>query len=165
MNEPVKPILPFRHSSETLAGLIYGVVTAMAVIAALAGKSANVLVISIIAFGTSLALALTYVYAHWLAGSYAGPEGHAGSRKAWQFELPTLAGPLILGAIMVVEKLAGVSTVVAAESTMWFGTMILFVLGYRIALQAGRGYRAAVGFGLLDSAIGASLVLAKVIIH
>lgn len=165
MNQTAKPILPFRHSSETLAGLIYGVVTAMAVIAALATKSANVLFMAAAAFGTALALAFTYVYAHWLAGSYSGTAGHAGGRKAWQFEAPTLIGPLILGVVMVVEKGAGLDTVTAAESTMWFGTLLLFILGYRIALQGGRGYRAAIAFGLLDAAIGASLVVAKVLVH
>lgn len=165
MPEPKRTLIPIRSSSETLAGLIYGVVTSMAVIAALANKSANVVLMAGAAIGTSLALALTYVYAHWLAGSYAGDEGHAGGRKAWQFELPTLVGPVLLGTILIVEKSAGVGTVAAAESTMWIGTLLLFFLGYRIALQAGRGYLAAAGFGLLDSAIGASLVLAKVLIH
>lgn len=165
MNHPSDPRIPFQFSSEALAGTIYGIVTAMAVYAALAGKATNVLVMAGIAFGTSLALALTYVYAHWLAGSYASEEGHAGGRKALQFELPTLIGPLFLGAVVMIEKAAGLDTVAAAESTMWIGTVLLFVLGYRIALQAGRSFRAAVGFGLLDAAIGASLVLAKVIIH
>jgi hypothetical protein len=66
---------------------------------------------------------------------------------------------------MVGEHLAGVDVVAAAESTMWIGTLILFVLGYRIALYGGRSYRAALGWGVLDAAIGASLVLAKVLVH
>ena len=41
----------------------------------------------------------------------------------------------------------------------------LFVLGFRIAQHGGRTHWAAVKFGLLDSAIGASLVVAKVIVH
>jgi secreted trypsin-like serine protease len=165
VNETVDPRIPFHFSSEALAGTIYGVVTAMAVYAALAGHSVNIILMAGIAFGTSLALALTYIYAHWLAGSYADAAGHAGGRKALQFELPTLIGPALLGVIVVIEKSAGVSTVAAAESTMWIGTVMLFILGYRIALLGGRGYRAAVGFGLLDASIGASLVLVKVLIH
>lgn len=165
MTEPTKPVFAIRLSSEALAGSIYGVVTAMAVYAALAGKSANVLLMASIALGTSIALALTYIYAHWLAGSYASDAGHAGARRAFQFELPTLIGPLVLGAVVLIEDAAGVSTVAAAESTMWIGTVLLFVLGYRIALLGGHGYRAAIGFGLIDSSIGALLVLAKVLIH
>ncbi len=55
--------------------------------------------------------------------------------------------------------------IVAAESAMWVGTALLFVLGYRISLQGGRGYRAAIGFGFLDAMIGASLVFVKVLVH
>lgn len=166
MSQPVQPIIKFRFSAEATAGTIYGFVTAMAVIAALASKSANVYFMAGAAIGASIALALTYIYAHWLAGSYAEvAAGHAGSRKAFQFELPTLLGPLILAVIMIAEHLAGVDTVAAAESTMWFGTFALFFLGFRISLQGGHGYRAAIGFGVLDAAIGASLVLAKVLVH
>lgn len=166
MSEPLQPIFKFRFAAETVAGLIYGFVTAMAVIAALADKAANVFFMAGAAFGTSLALALTYVYAHWLAGSYAkDAEGHTGSRKAFQFELPTLVGPIVLGVVMIAEHLAGIGTVPAAESTMWIGTILLFLLGYRIALQGGHRIRSAIGFGLLDALIGASLVLAKVLVH
>jgi hypothetical protein len=166
VNEVVHPVFKFRFSAEAVAGAIYGFVTAMAVIAALANKAANVYFMAGAALATVVALALTYIYAHWLAGSYStGTAGHAGSRVAFQFELPTLVGPLVLGAVMIVEHLAGVDTVAAAESTMWVGTAALFVLGYRIALQGGHAYKAAVGFGLLDALIGASLVLAKVLVH
>lgn len=161
----VKPIIGFKFSSETNAGFIYGVVTAMAVIAALADAEANVLYMAVAAFGTSAALALTFVYSHWLAGSYAGSADHAGGRAAFVFELPTLAGPLILGVVMVVEKALGLDTVTSAEATMWLGTFILFVLGYRIALQSGRSFRAAIGFGLLDALFGATIVLVKVLAH
>lgn len=166
MSEAVTPVLKFRFAAESVAGTIYGVVTAMAVIAALASKSANVYFMAGAAFGAALVLALTYIYAHWLAGSYTeNAAGHAGSRGAFRFELPTLIGPIVLGALMIIEHLAGVGPVVAAESTMWVGTVALFFLGYRIALQGGHGFRAALGFGLLDAAIGASLVLAKVLVH
>lgn len=164
MSDARDPRIPFQFSAESLAGAIYGIVTSMAVIAALASKSANVLFMALAAFATSLALALTYVYAHWLAGSYSD-KAHGGSRVAWRFELPTLIGPLLLGGVMMIEKAAGISTVAAAESTMWVGTVALFVLGYRIAMHGGHGRLAALGFGVLDALIGASLVLAKVLVH
>ena len=165
MNPPVEPRIAFRFTAEALAGTIYGFVTAMAVIAALADKAADVFVMSGAAIGASLALALTYVYAHWLAGSYSKQPGHAGSRNAWRFELPTLIGPVLLSVVMIGEHLAGVDVVAAAESTMWIGTAILLVLGYRIAIYGGHSRRAAVGWGLLDASIGASLVLVKVLVH
>lgn len=165
MSEPTKPLIPFHSSSEALAGSIYGIVTAMAVIAALANKANSVWFVAIAALGTALALSFTYIYAHWLAGSYSGAVGHAGARKALLFELPTLGGAFVLGLLMLIEGAAGVGTVVAAESAMWVGTALLFVLGYRISLQGGRGYRAAIGFGFLDAMIGASLVFVKVLVH
>lgn len=165
MNEVVHPVFKFRFSAESVAGTIYGFVTAMAVIAALANKAANVYFMAGAAIAAAVALALTYIYAHWLAGSYSSDAGHAGSRQAFQFELPTLVGPVLLSTVMVIEHLAGVDTVAAAESTMWVGTLALFFLGYRIALQGGHHYKAAIGFGLLDALIGASLVLAKVLVH
>ncbi|MGH2958343.1 MAG: hypothetical protein ACRDKE_01970, partial [Solirubrobacterales bacterium] len=151
-------------SAESLAGTIYGVVTAMAVIAALADSDANVYFMASVAIGTSIALALTFVYSHWLAGSYSD-QPHAGGRVAWRFELPTIIGPVLLSAIMIVIKLAGAKTYEAAEATMWIGVALLFLLGYRIALHGDRSRWAAVKFGLLDSAIGASLVVAKVVVH
>jgi hypothetical protein len=164
MSGKVQPTIPFWLSSESLAGLVYGVITAMAVIAALADADANVLLMAGAAIGTSLVLALNYVYAHWLAGSYAD-KAHGGSRVAWRFELPTLLGAVLLGVLMLLEKLAGVPTVAAAESTMWVGTALLFVLGYRIALYGGHGRIAALGYGVIDALIGASLVLLKVLVH
>lgn len=165
MRQPVKPIVGFKFSAETDAGFIYGVVTAMAVIAALADSDANVLYMAVAALGTSTALALTFIYAHWLASSHGGSDPHSGGRAAFALELPTLAGPLLLGLVMIVEHALGLGTVAAAESTMWLGTLILFVLGFRIALQAGRSYRAALGFGLIDALIGATIVLIKVLVH
>jgi hypothetical protein len=164
MNEFVEPRIKFRFSAESLAGTIYGVVTAMAVIAALADADANVLFMSAVAIGTSIALALTFVYSHWLAGSYAD-QPHDGGRVAWRFELPTIIGPVILSVIMILSKLGGAKVFEAAEAAMWFGVVILFLLGFRIAQHGGRSNWAAVKFGLLDSAIGASLVVTKVLVH
>jgi hypothetical protein len=164
MTEFVEPRIKFRFSAESLAGTIYGVVTAMAVIAALADSDANVYFMASVAIGTSIALALTFVYSHWLAGSYSD-QPHDGGRVAWRFELPTIIGPVVLGTIMIAIKLGGAKVYEAAEATMWVGVVILFVLGFRIAEHGGRSRWSAVKFGLLDSAIGASLVVAKVIVH
>lgn len=164
MTEFVEPRIKFRFSSETLAGLIYGVVTAMAVIAALADSESNVFFMAAAAISTSIALALTYVYAHWLAGSYSD-QSHDGGRVAWRFELPTSIGPVVLSVIMIIIKLSGAKAYQAAEATMWIGVAILFVLGFRIAQHGGRTPWQAFKFGLLDSAIGASLVLAKAAVH
>lgn len=164
MTEFDDPRIPFKFTAESLAGTVYGVVTAMAVIAALADADANVFYMAGAAISTSLALAFTFVYSHWLAGSYAS-KGHGGSRQAWSFELPTIIGPVFLSVVMAIVRLSGVSVVAAAESTMWVGTALLFVLGFRIAQHGGRGYKMAFAFGFLDAAIGASLVLAKVLVH
>ncbi|MBJ7355131.1 MAG: hypothetical protein JHC98_09915 [Thermoleophilaceae bacterium] len=164
MTEFVEPRIKFRFSAEGLAGTIYGVVTAMAVMAALADSDANVIFMAAVAIGTSVALALTFVYSHWLAGSYAD-QPHDGGRVAWRFELPTIIGPVVLSVIMIVVKFCGAEPYQAAEATMWVGVVILFVLGFRIAQHGGHTRWAAFKFGLLDSAIGASLVLAKVIVH
>lgn len=165
MPEPTKPLIAFRTTPETLAGLIYGIVTATAVIAVLADKDANVAYMSAAALGTSLALALTYVFSHWLAGSYADDLGHAGLREAWRFEISTLVGPALLGLVMLIEQALGIGVVVAAEAAMWIGAVMLFLLGYRIALMGGHGFRAALGYGLLDATLGATLVLIKVLVH
>lgn len=164
MTEFVEPRIKYRFSAEGLAGTIYGVVTAMAVMAALADSDANVFFMASVAIGTSIALALTFVYSHWLAGSYSD-QPHDGGRVAWRFELPTIIGPVFLSAIMIVIKLLGAKPYEAAEATMWVGVVILFLLGFRIAQHGGRTRWAAFKYGLLDSAIGASLVLAKVIVH
>lgn len=165
MSKPAIPIVRFHHSPEVLAGLIYGLVTATAVIAVLADKNANVAHMSAAAFGTSLALALTYVYAHWLAGAYSGAAGHAGWRDGVRFEASTLVGPLVLACVMLVEQALGVSIVAATEAAMWVGVFMLFVLGYRIALQGGHSFAASFGFGLLDASIGALLIAVKVLVH
>lgn len=164
MAEP-HPLIPFRHTPEAQAGFIYGIVTAMAVSVVLADKSANVLVVAAAALGTAFALAFTHLYAHWLAGTYSREVGHGGVRRAWRIEVPTLVGPLVIAGLMIAERLLGVSSLVAIESALWLGTFLLFVLGFRIALQAGRGFAASIGFGLLDAAIGAVLVLVKVLVH
>lgn len=165
MPKPTKPLIGFVASSETLAGLIYGLVTATAVIAVMADKDANLIYMSLAALGTSLALAFTYIYAHWLAGSYSEDVGHAGWREAWRFEASTLVGPALLGVVMLSESAIGIDVVVAAEAAMWVATAILFLLGYRIALMGGHGYPAAVGFGVLDATLGMALVLIKVLVH
>jgi TRAP-type C4-dicarboxylate transport system permease large subunit len=160
----VEPRIKFRFSAESTAGTIYGVVTAMAVIAALADSDADVFFMAGAAIGTSVALALTFVYSHWLAGSYSD-QPHAGGRVAWSFELPTIFGPVLLSLVMIAIKLGGAKPYEAAEATMWVGVVVLFLLGFRIAQHGGRTRWQALGFGLLDSLIGASLVLAKVIVH
>ena len=165
MNRPVKPLIGFKFSSETLAGLIYGLVTAMAVIAALADADAKLWYISGAAFLTSFALACTFIFSHWLAGSFSEHYGHDGVRTAWQFELPTLVGPLFLAVVMLTEQAVGIATVVAAEAAMWAGVFLLFVLGYRIALSGGRGRGRAFGLGVLDAGLGAAIVLIKVLVH
>ena len=58
MTDYVEHRIKFRVSAESLAGTIYGVVTAMAVIAALADADANVFIMSVVAISTSIALAL-----------------------------------------------------------------------------------------------------------
>ena len=164
MTDYVEHRIKFRVSAESLAGTIYGVVTAMAVIAALADADANVFIMSVVAISTSIALALTFVYSHWLAGSYSD-QPHGGGRVAWRFELKAVVGPVVLSVVMVLVKLGGAKAYEAAETAMWVGVVALFVLGFRIAQHGGRSNWAAFRFGLLDSAIGASLVLAKVIVH
>ena len=164
MTEFVEPRIKFRFSAESLAGVIYGVVTSMAVMAALADSDANVFFMAGVAISTSVALALTFVYSHWLAGSYSD-QPHDGGRVAWRFELPTIIGPVVLSTIMILIKLGGAQAYQAAEATMWFGVVILFLLGFRIAQHGGRTRWQAAKFGLLDSAIGASLVVAKVLVH
>ncbi|MBJ7459480.1 MAG: hypothetical protein JHD02_09865 [Thermoleophilaceae bacterium] len=164
MTDYVEHRIKFRFSAEALAGTIYGVVTAMAVIAALADSDANVFVMAGASIATSIALALTFVYSHWLAGSYSD-QPHDGGRVAWRFELPTIIGPVVLSVVMVVVKLGGAKAYQAAEASMWVGVVLLFLLGFRIAQHGGRSNWAAFRFGLLDSAIGASLVLVKVIAH
>jgi purine-cytosine permease-like protein len=101
---------------------------------------------------------------NWLAGSYSD-QPHDGGRVAWRFELPTIIGPILLSAVMIVVKLSGAKVFEAAEAAMWVGVVVLFLLGFRIAQHGGRPNWAAVKFGLLDSAIGASLVVTKVIVH
>lgn len=165
MSAPHRPIVPFRYPPSVLAGLIYGIVTAMAIMTVVSTKSSQVLFIAGAGLSTSLMLALTHFYAAWLAGSHSPDSGHGGAGGAWRSELPTLLGPFVLGAVMVVLSSLGVEAMAAVEAAMWLGTSMLFVLGFRIALQSGRGYLAAVGFGLLDAAIGALLVLVKVLMH
>jgi TRAP-type C4-dicarboxylate transport system permease large subunit len=165
VTEYVEPRIKFRVSGEALAGTIYGFVTAMAVMAALADKDANVFFMAGVAIGTSVALALTFVYSHWLAGSYSD-QPHAGGRVAWRFELPTIFGPIFLSVVMILIKVIGNTyPYEAAEAAMWVGVAILFLLGFRIAQHGGRSRWASVRFGLIDAMIGAWLVLAKVLVH
>ncbi len=160
-----KPVLAFQFSSETLAGLIYGIVTALAVIAVVANKYSSVWLIAGAAVGTSSALVLTFVYAHWLAGSYSPNTGHGGLRAAWRNESPTLVGPVLLAGLLLVLHFSGTSTASAALAAMWTGVVLLFFLGYRISLQAGRGFLAALAFGLIDASIGVVIVLVKALLH
>lgn len=162
---PEHPLIPFHHSKETQAGLIYGVVTALAVIAVLASSSTSILLIDAAVIGTAFALAVTFIYSHWLAGSYSDSDGHGDLRKAIRREAPTLVGPLLLSAVMLLMRLAGTGTSAAANTAMWIGVAFLFVLGYRIALQSRRSYHVAIGFGVLDAMVGASIVLIKVLVH
>lgn len=154
----------FLATGEQLAGGIYGIVTAMAVIAALASGDTHVVYMAGAAFATSLVLALTFMYSHWIVHSH-GTGPHEGIRLLWQEEVPTLIGPLAIGIVMITVKLSGASTVVAAEVSMWFAVTMLFLLGFRAAQQSGRSIRNSIGLGFVDASIGALIVAIKVIAH
>ena len=59
------------------------------------------------AFATSLVLALTFIYSHWMVHSH-GTGPHEGIRLLWQEEVPTLIGPLAIGIVMIAVKLVAV---------------------------------------------------------
>lgn len=154
----------FLATGEQLAGGIYGIVTAMAVIAVLASGATHVIYMAGAAFATSFVLALTFVYSHWMVHSH-GTAPHEGIRLLWNEEVPTLIGPLAIGIVMIAVKLSGASTVVAAEVSMWFAVTMLFLLGFRIAQQSGRPIKNCFWLGFLDASIGALIVMIKVIAH
>lgn len=157
-------LVRIRLSGEQLAGGIYGIVTAMAVIAALASGSTRVKYMAGAAIGTSFALALTHVYSHWIVNSH-GTGPHEGWRLLWKEENPTLIGPILMALVMVAAKLLGASNVVAAEISMWVGTIGLFLLGFRISRLSGRTMSRSLLLGLVDASIGAGIVAIKVIAH
>ncbi len=156
--------IPLRFSGDQLAGGIYGAVTAMAVITGLASDDTSIWILAGSAVGAPLVLAITYVYAHWIANSH-GAEAHTGLRQAIALELPTLIAPVLLAVELVVVYSASDNIVAAAESAMWLGTAVLFVLGFRIARSSGRSMSRSLALGLVDAAIGAALVGIKVAIH
>lgn len=157
-------LVRIRLSGEQLAGGIYGIVTAMAVIAALASGETHVAYMAAAAIGTAFALALTHVYAHWIVHSHdTGP--HEGWTLLWKEEQPTLVGPVLIGLVMVIAKLSGASNVVAAELSMWFATIGLFLLGFRISRLSERTIPRSLMLGLVDASIGAGIVAIKVIVH
>ncbi len=153
-----------RLTGEQLAGGIYGVVTAMAVIAVLASGSVHVAYMVGAAIATSFALALTHVYSHWIVHSQ-GTAPHEGWRQLWREQIPTLFGPLAIGVVMIAVKLGGASNVEAAEAAMWFAVATLFLLGFRIARLSERSLSRSFVLGLVDASIGAAIVLVKVIVH
>lgn len=157
-------LVPFRYAGEQLAGGIYGTVTAMAVITGLASKETSIWLLAGSAFGAPLVLAITYMYAHWIANSH-GVEAHAGFRKAASLEIPTLVVPAIMAIEILAVYSATDSIVAAAESAMWLGTAVLFLLGFRIARASGRTVGRSALLGLVDAGIGAALVGIKVAVH
>lgn len=160
----MNPAVPFRFSGNELAGIMYGLVTAMAVVAAVAEGGVSVLYMAGLVLGVPLALALTHVYAFWVAHTNGQP-GHTGARVLWREQLPTLYGPLVMAGVMLGLSIAGVSGVVAAEVTMWAAVAALFVVGFRVARLTGRSVPTALAFGTIDAVIGAVIVLIKVLAH
>lgn len=160
----MKPLVRIRFSGEQLAGGIYGVVTAMAVIAALANGETDVPYMALAPIAASFALALTFVYSHWIVHSHdTGP--HEGWNKLWKEEHPTLVGPVLIGLVMLAASAAGASNVEAAEISMWFATVALFMLGFRISRLSGRAIGRSLLLGLVDASIGAGIVAIKVLVH
>lgn len=157
-------LMRIRFSGEQLAGGIYGFVTAMAVIAALANGETGIVYMALAPIATSFALALTFVYAHWIVKSHdTGP--HEGWTLLWKEEQPTLIGPVLIALVMFAASAAGASKVVAAELSMWFATTGLLLLGFRISRLSGRSISRSILFGLVDASIGAGIVAIKVLVH
>lgn len=159
-----EPLIRFRSSGDQLAGAIYGTVTAMAVITGLASKDTSIWLLAGSAFGAPLVLAITYVYAHWIANSH-GAAAHAGLKQAMALELPTLVVPALMAVEMVLVYAASDSVVSAAESAMWLGTGFLLLLGFRVARSSGHSIGRSSLLGIVDAGIGAALVGIKVAVH
>lgn len=157
-------LVRIRFSGEQLAGGIYGIVTAMAVIAALANGETDLAYMALAPIAASFALALTYVYAHWIVRSH-GTGPHEGWSMLWKEEQPTLIGPILIGIVMFAASGLGASKVVAAELSMWFATIGLFLLGFRISMLSERSVSRSILLGLVDASIGAGIVAIKVLVH
>lgn len=159
-----EPVVRFRYDGAQLAEGVYGIVTAMAVTAALADGSTDTVWMAVAAFGTALALAMTHIYAYWIVESH-GNGPHQGLRNLIHHQLPVLVGPALIGAAMILADELGSSIVTAAELAMWVGVVSLFLLGFRISRYSGRGYGPSIAIGLVDAAFGALIVLIKIAVH
>ena len=151
----------------TSAGGVYGLVLVAGMIVIsrnLTGSSAE-------ALGVVLATLLVFFVAH----AYAGTIGHLahsrqeGVREALRHGVRESAGLIVLGAVPVAMLLLGVIGVVGRSDAVWLALLVdmllLGVLGWTITAARSERFWPRLGGAVLTAALGAVMILLKVLIH
>jgi hypothetical protein len=151
-------------TTEGLAGTIYGTVTSMAVIAAVSEYKSNTVQVVGSTVLTVFALTLAHGYANWI-GMRPGGQSHSDFRLVVTHEWPILASSIVMGLALVVPRVLGVSETTAIDISLWFGTGMLFFLGFRAAQRSGRLLKSCVLLATFDALIGVMVVVIKAAVH
>jgi hypothetical protein len=151
-------------TTEGLAGTIYGTVTAMAVVAAVSEYKSDTKQIVLSTIGTVLALTIAHGYANWI-GMRPGGQSHSDFKLVVMHEWPIFASSLVIGAALVFPRVLGASESTAIDISLWVGTAMLFLLGFRAAQRSGRVFKSCVLLATFDALIGVLVVVIKAAIH
>lgn len=155
------------RADANLAGAIYGVITATAVIAATSAHGESIVATLAGTVATLVVFWLAHVYAEVLAHHLSG--GHRPSmavvRAALVKQLPVIEAPapsvllLLLGALGLLEPVRAVNL------ALWTGVAQLAAWGIAYARQQGWPWSVAAVAGVINGGLGASVIVLKALIH
>ena len=154
-----------RHTN--LAGAIYGVITATAVIAASAAHGGTPWTVFKTTTATLIIFWMAHVYAEILAHHVGGqhrPSLRVARHEAVR-ELPFLTAPALSLALLGAGALGLLPDRTAITFSLWVGVIQLFGWAFAYARQQGWSWLAAVIAGGINGAFGASIVLLKALLH
>ncbi|GAB2943585.1 MULTISPECIES: hypothetical protein [Streptomyces] len=156
-----------RPPEQSLFNVIYGLVLASALVAALdpAGEKADPGPDALWVLLTALASAAAHGYAHVIAQRASGD----GAPRARRLRLVLAEWPLVAAVLPTLALLLGAAAgwwaeSVAVDVALLFNTVALFGWGVVAARTAGYGWPSAYRAGAMDMLIGLAIILANALI-
>ena len=156
-----------HHDVARVAIVVYAIITTLGVVAAVTlkefAKAEDEVIVSLV--GASLAISVAHVWSTLMAHRLV--HRTAPSRDLVNRELQVLGSYFVVTLMCVLIITAGVALGMTFEGTVVLTEVVLiaclFGLGMVGARGAGAGWARSLGWGALDSSIGAAIILVKLL--
>lgn len=161
---------PLERSGIVTAESVYGILLVSGMIVAAGGHGESSWAVFLSVFGTVIVFWAAHVYAGTVAGHGVSVGGEQTTlktafRQSLHRSLGLLTAALIPSAILLLGALRAVEDAAALWVALWFGVVLLAVIGYSAFEMRGSSLAMRIVGSLTTAAFGVAMIVLKAVIH